>query len=82
METKILKIHKISRTRLVRAFRKLGFVEDFHTKDVTVLRQMNFPFDRLVIPNDREISVELVKLYLKDLTIDWDDFYTNFLLTS
>ncbi len=79
---KILKIHEISRTRLLRAFRKLGFVEDFHTKDVTVLRQMHFPFDRLVIPNDREISVELIQLYLKDLNLDWDDFYTNFLLTS
>ncbi len=70
---------KISYNRLIRAFKKMGFVEDYFNSDVVVLRKTRFPFERVVIPNIHDISVELIKLYLKDLGITWEDFYSNFL---
>ncbi len=70
---------KISYNRLLRAFRKMGFVEDYLNSDVVVLRRTQFPFERLVIPNQHDISVELVKLYLNDLGITWEDFYSHYL---
>jgi len=70
---------KISYNRLVRAFKKMGYVEDYFNSDVVVLRNKKFPFQRLVIPNHHDISMELVKLYLRDIGVTWEDFYSRYL---
>ncbi len=70
---------QISYNRLLRAFKKMGFVEDYFNSDVVVLRNKKFPFERLVLPNYHDISIELVKLYLWDLGITWEDFYSKYL---
>ncbi|MFQ5584218.1 MAG: hypothetical protein ACE5GL_07270 [Calditrichia bacterium] len=55
------------------AFKKLGFLEDFITNRLTVLRNTSFPFRRIVLPNDDQIHIELLKLYANDLGINIDD---------
>jgi len=82
IEAHLIGFVEISRIRFLRAMRKMGFVEDYITKDVTVLRRMTFPFNRLAIPNDESLSVELVKLYLKDLRLSWEEFYNFYLQES
>jgi hypothetical protein len=51
------------------AFKKMGFMEDFITNRLTVLRNTSFPFQRIVVPNDNKIHIELLKLYSKDMGI-------------
>ncbi|MHA2123317.1 MAG: hypothetical protein ACW990_19130 [Promethearchaeota archaeon] len=47
----------------------MGFMEDFITNRLTVLRNTSFPFQRIVVPNDNKIHIELLKLYSKDMGI-------------
>lgn len=54
---------------IVRAFNKLGFLQDYETRLVMVLRNSNFPFQRIVIPSVRTIHIELLKLYAEDIGI-------------
>ena len=55
--------------KVLNVFKKMGFMEDFITNRLTVLRNISFPFQRIVIPNDNNIHIELLKLYSKDLGI-------------
>lgn len=58
--------------KVLTVFKKMGFMEDFITNRLTVLRNTSFPFQRIVIPNDNNIHIELLKLYSKDLGISLD----------
>lgn|GEM_PF-4015985 len=66
------KLVKFNRERVMRAFRELGYAEDFISNSVTVLRNLEFPFQRITLPNNAVISSELLKLYAADLKIDFN----------
>lgn len=65
---------QISRVNFLRAIQMLGFLEDLKTQHITVLRNTNFPFDRITIPNVDFFSPELVRLYAHDIRQDPDIF--------
>ncbi|MGH1365501.1 MAG: hypothetical protein ACRBF0_18200 [Calditrichia bacterium] len=58
----------------MRTIQNLGFLEDLKTPQVTVMRNTNFPFERLTLPNEDFLSPELVRLYAVDLKQDPDVF--------
>jgi len=60
---------EFSYSKILQAFKELGYVPDVESKWVTVLREVNFPFHRLVIPKDNKISVELLSFLAKDVGI-------------
>lgn len=60
----------------VKAFRKLGFNVELRELQITVLREAEFPFRRLTLPNHSLISQELLEVYLDDLQIDKRKFRT------
>ena len=57
------------REKVVRAFRKMGFNRDYEGRIVGVLRNSNFPFQRIVLPYQKTLHIELLKLYTEDLGI-------------
>ena len=57
------------REQVVRAFGKLGFMRDYEAKYVIVLRNSSFPFQRIVLPSQKTLHVELLTLYTQDLGI-------------
>ena len=68
-------MQKIAHHRVLNAFRALGFTEDIYRGNVVVLRQKDFPFRRITLPDNPSISSELIRLYLTDLGIDVGVFY-------
>jgi hypothetical protein len=68
-------VPRIDRDRILKVFRRFGYSMDITRDDITVLRQMDFPFRRLTLPNFPQISTELIRLYLIDLGIDSEMFY-------
>lgn len=68
------KVSRVHRDRAVRALQEFGFAEDFNNRYILVLRQINFPFKRLTIPNITVLSTELLKLYVQDAEIDLEEF--------
>jgi predicted RNA binding protein YcfA (HicA-like mRNA interferase family) len=74
-EKTIQKVPRIEHERVLRAFRALGFTEDVYRGSVVVLRQTDFPFRRITLPDSPSISSELIRLYLTDLGIDVGAFY-------
>jgi len=73
-EKTIREAPKIHYQRVLNAFRALGFSEDVYRGNVVVLRQTDFPFRRITLPDNPLISSELIKLYLADLGVDMGEF--------
>lgn len=65
----------LSFREVIIGLKDMGFVTDVDSPHTLVLRNVNFPFYRLVVPRDEEISVELLKLYARDLNMDFVKFY-------
>ncbi len=63
-----------SYNQIIRAFKELGFVPDVESQWVTVLREINFPFKRVVLPRENQISIELLSFLLKDINIPLHKF--------
>ncbi len=59
----------IDREKVVKAFGKLGFMSDYESKYITILRNSQFPFKRITLPTTKSIHIELLKLYADDLGI-------------
>lgn len=74
-EKMIQQVPRIEHERVLSAFRALGFTEDVYRGNVVVLRQTDFPFRRITLPDSPSISSELIRLYLADLGIDERVFY-------
>jgi hypothetical protein len=68
-------MEKIPYNSVLKAFKRIGFNEELKTPQITVLREMEFPFRRITMPNHSLISDELIDLYLTDLSLDRDLFY-------
>ncbi|RMF56710.1 MAG: hypothetical protein D6748_12900 [Calditrichaeota bacterium] len=73
-------ILKLNRERVLRAFRDLGYAEDYKSPYVTVLRNLDFPFQRVTIPNHSVLSSELIKLYAHDLRLDFQKLMQKILM--
>ena len=71
-KTKIKQTAKTTfeRHQVIKAFGKMGFVSDYEARYVTVLRNSNFPFQRVVLPVTKTIHIELLQLYAQDLGFD------------
>ena len=69
------RVPRIKLSRVLKAFHALGFSEDVQRENITVLRQTDFPFRRITLPDNPLISTELLRLYLIDMGIDFDVFY-------
>lgn len=67
-------IPRIKVATVLKTLRQRGYAIDFDTRDIIVLRRIEFPFDRITLPNRGEISIYLLKMYLKDLSIDFQEF--------
>lgn len=68
-------MQKIPREYVIRTFRQFNFSVDLHELYITVLRETEFPFRRVTLPNQPTISTELIRRYLADLNINADLFY-------
>ena len=75
VEKTIPRVPRIERARVIKVFRLLGYSEDINNPNITVLRQTDFPFRRITLPNNAAISTELIRLFLIDLRIEFDLFY-------
>ena len=73
-EKTIQTVPRIEHERVLSAFRALGFSEDVYRGNIVVLRQTDFPFRRITLPDNPLISSELIQLYLTDLGIDMGVF--------
>jgi hypothetical protein len=62
------------REKVVRAFAKMGFIRDYEARFVLVLRNSSFPFQRVVLPSQKTIHIELLKLYAQDLEFSFSNF--------
>jgi hypothetical protein len=60
-------LKNFERDQVLKAFKRMGFVSDHEAGYVTVLRNSNFPFQRVVLPTTKTIHIELLKLYVQDL---------------
>jgi len=69
-------MEKIRRDYVIKTFQQLGFSEDLRELYITVLRETEFPFRRLTLPNNSDISTQLLNIYLTDLRIQAHQFYT------
>ncbi len=69
-------MQKIHRDYIIKTFRQLGFSEDLRELYITVLRETDFPFRRITLPNNSDISTELIRIYLEDLRIQTHRFYS------
>lgn len=71
-------LKNFERDQVLKAFKRMGFVSDHEAGSVTVLRNSNFPFQRVVLPNTKIIHIELLKLYAQDLGFPIDQL-THFI---
>lgn len=55
------------REKVIKAFKRMGFIIDYEARYVSVLRNSNFPFQRVVLPTINSINIELLKLHANDL---------------
>ncbi len=62
-------VQAISREHLINKLKRLDYEVDEEGNGVLIFRNCNFPFQRISLPNDEKISVELVKKYAHDLEI-------------
>ncbi len=62
------------RHKVMQVFMEAGFAEDFKNKSVTILRNTNFPFQRVVMPNREYVSWALIQYLLADVNIDEQGF--------
>lgn len=67
---RISKVPRVRRDDAIDAFRKLGYEVDIPHPQVTVLRETDFPFRRIALPNQKRISLALIKIHLKEVGID------------
>ena len=65
----------LERDKVLRAFQELGYSEDFKNRYVTIIREIDFPFRRITLPNNQKISSALINLFLRNLGIDGKRFY-------
>lgn len=64
-----------ARQKLLQVFHAAGYAEDFKNKSVTILRNTEFPFQRVVLPNREYISHDFLNYVLSDLNIDEERFF-------
>jgi hypothetical protein len=55
------------REKVIKAFKRIGFAVDYEARYVTVLRNSDFPFQRVILPTTESINIELLKLHASDL---------------
>ena len=65
------------RREVVKIFQEFGFAEDLKNRYITVLREIDFPFRRITIPNTATVSQSLLDRYLMDMAIHRDPFYAK-----
>jgi hypothetical protein len=70
VKKQLAKIPRVLRDDALMAFKKLGFAEDVNDLHVTILREIDFPFRRIALPNTPKISLELIKVHLNEVGID------------
>lgn len=68
-ENEPVELEWFDREKVALAFGKMGFVRDYEARFALVLRNSNFPFQRIVLPSQKILHVELLKLYTLDLKI-------------
>lgn len=59
----------VDRETVIKSLQNLGFLNDYETKHITILRNSRFPFQRISIPSVKFLHMELLKLYAADLEI-------------
>ncbi len=52
----------------------LGYLIDSESAEVLILRNSKFPFQRVALPKDKNISLELLKLIAQDIKISYEIF--------
>lgn len=62
-------MEQVDRETVMKSLQNLGFLKDYETRHVTVLRNTRFPFQRIVIPSAEYLHMELLKLYANDFEI-------------
>ncbi len=70
----VSKIPRVRRDDAITAFRKLGYEVDVPHPRVTILREADFPFRRIALPNTAKISLALLELHLEEVGIDSERF--------
>jgi len=64
-----IRLRTFSYVDLVNVLKKWGFKQDIETFELVVMRNSNFPFQRIVIPRSPKICIELIQTYARDLKI-------------
>jgi len=67
-------ITAVPRHHILNVFKELHYIPDVYGKEVTILRNTQFPFHRVALPTDDLISIELLKKYAEDLGFSFHIF--------
>ncbi len=68
------KLPVVSGKEAFKAFQKLGYELDHQTGSHMILRQSNYPFRRLTVPNHREVSKGTLRSLIRDSGLSVDEF--------
>lgn len=69
MENEPVVMEWFEREKVISAFNRMRFKPDYKARFVIILRNSDFPFQRIALPTQKSIHIELLKLYAKDLDI-------------
>ncbi len=68
------KIPVISGKKLMKLLEKIGYYLDYQSGSHLILRQSDYPFRRITVPNHKEVAKGTLKKILRDCGISLNEF--------
>jgi predicted RNA binding protein YcfA (HicA-like mRNA interferase family) len=64
----------ISGREIVKALKKIGYEEDRQRGSHIVLRQLNYPHRRVIVPDHKEVAKGTIRAVIREAGITVDEF--------
>ena len=70
------KLPVLSGTRVCGILKKIGYLVDHQTGSHIILRNINYPFRRVTVPNHKEISKGTLRAIIRECGLTLEEFYS------
>jgi predicted RNA binding protein YcfA (HicA-like mRNA interferase family) len=70
----VSKLPVLSANELIKALYKIGYLIDHQTGSHIILRNVNYPFRRLTIPNHKEIAKGTLRAIIRQAGLSVEEF--------